>query len=160
MLTGVTPTLASLPPHLLLLTMPPLELTAGTTHRAGKYGGGVAFVHFSRGGHWGWGEESSRLGGAPRLDLPEWSSLGDHAGGCAQFARAPPSPPLAIGDLDLGRRQRPRRLPVVDLCLRASVVIVQAASGIPPSGGTMPCSGSGSSLGSGYSVPPGFGRVR
>jgi hypothetical protein len=48
---GVTPTLALLPPHLLLLTMPPLELTAGTTHRAGKDGSSVAFVHFSRGGH-------------------------------------------------------------------------------------------------------------
>jgi hypothetical protein len=45
------------PPQLAML---PSELTAGTTHRASKDGGGVAFVHSSCGGHPRRGEELSR----------------------------------------------------------------------------------------------------
>jgi hypothetical protein len=42
----------------------------------------------------------------------------------------------------------------------AVVVVMQAALGVPPVSRAVPCSGGGSSLGSGRGVPPGFNRVR
>jgi hypothetical protein len=42
----------------------------------------------------------------------------------------------------------------------AVVLVMQVASGVPPVGDAVACGGGGSSLGSGYGVSPGFGRVR
>jgi hypothetical protein len=92
-------TLVPLPPQL-LLAMPPPELTASTTQRVNKDGGGMTFVHLSCGGGPGQSGELSRRGelGDSAAEavhcgriLCGRSSLSNQAGRCTWYVR-PPTP--------------------------------------------------------------------
>jgi hypothetical protein len=92
--------------HHLLLPMPPLESTVGTTRRVDKDGGGVAFVHLSHGGGLGrvgfiearQARRSAMEAARRSRILLKRSSLDVQAGKCARYAHPPllsssPPPP-------------------------------------------------------------------
>jgi hypothetical protein len=148
--------------------MPPPEPTAGTTRSADKEGDGVALVHSLRGGRPGWGEEPSRQGEPSLAVVVEAAhgsliSAGDRPSAAVRSVCSSPSfspsPPLATGGPDLGRKWCPGQLPVTDLRPGWSLGH-EGSSGVPSAGCALACGCSGPSLGIGSGVSPGVGRVR